>query len=123
MFLDKVCLVNFQMNATQCDLHSNETGSAELKDRVQGYVSTLSIYITVIHCVPSIFFVLFLGPWSDKHGRKPLMILPTVGYIISTLIYMANYYFKSWPAEYLLFAALPVSLLGGWSSLGMAVSR
>lgn len=94
-----------------------------MNGQVQSYVSNLNIYNTIINCVPSTLFVLFLGPWSDTYGRKPLMILSIVGYVLSTLIYMANCYWNSWPAEYLLLASVPVSLLGGWSTFGMAINR
>ncbi len=114
------------MNASLCNnknqSEDNVTDST-LADRVQSYVSGLNIYNSIINCVPSIFFVLFLGPWSDAHGRKPLMILPTAGGCLSTLIFMANYFWDSWPAEYLLLASLPASLLGGFGTFGMAVTR
>jgi hypothetical protein len=49
--------------------------NTQLADRVQSYVSTLNIYGSLIDNIPSIFLMLFLLPWSDKHGRKPLMIV------------------------------------------------
>ena len=29
--------------------------------------------------VPCMLVALFIGPWSDKNGRKPVMMIPTVG--------------------------------------------
>ncbi len=76
LFLQKVCAVNFQMNATLCDPRSKmNRNNTQLSDRVQGYVSTLNIYTSLIDNIPPIFLMLFLLPWSDKHGRKPLMIV------------------------------------------------
>ena len=51
------------------------------------------------------------------------MIVPIVGAIISTFVFILNDYFTLWPAEYLLFAETPVSLLGGDSVLNLAFLR
>ena len=31
--------------------------------------------------IPPILFTLFIGPWSDRFGRKMLMVMPLTGYI------------------------------------------
>lgn len=102
-------MVNFNMSASVCDTHNqsmhgggfraNNTGAVRLINQVQAYVTNLNIYVTLIDNIPSIFFVLFLIPWSDTHGRKMLMIIPIVGHILQTLIYIANYYAETWSAE------------------------
>lgn len=50
------------------------------------------------------------------------MIAPLIGYVLSTLIYMANYYAYWLPAEFLLFADLPVGFLGSLITFVMAVN-
>ena len=97
------------MSASVCDTHNqsmhvvgfrpNNTNLIKLINQVQAYVTNLYIYVTLIDNIPSIIFVLFLIPWSDKHGRKLLMIVPIVAHIMQTLIYMANYYAEHLPAE------------------------
>lgn len=116
--------MNFNISAANCSdrNYTMEDGSL-LVDQVQSHVSTLNIYASLIKTIPSIVFVLFLGPWSDKNGRKPLMIIPIVGAILSTLVFVLNDYHRSWPAEYLLFAETPVSVLGGESVLNLAFLR
>ena len=44
----------------------------------------------------------YLGPWSDKNGRRPIMLIPIVGVVLSTLTYLLNYLAESWPAELLM---------------------
>lgn len=76
LYLQKVCAVNFKINASLCDPRSRiSRNNTELADRVQSYVSTLNIYGSLIDNIPSIFLMLFLLPWSDNHGRKPLMVV------------------------------------------------
>ena len=130
-FLKKVCQVNFELNATSCNTPRNESGQANItenqdngiNDRIQSYVSMLFIWSSLIETLPSIVFVLCLGPWSNKYGRKPLMISPILGYVASIMIYMLVNYIDSLPAEYLLLGSLPVGLMGGFNTLMMATNR
>ena len=48
---------------------------------VQTRVSELKMYISILESLPCSVVTLFIGPWSDKNGRKPLMILPLIGTI------------------------------------------
>ena len=126
LYINKVCRVNFQLNASACrpQNRSNETERNTLThDQIQSSVSTLLMWASLIDTLPSIIFVLFLGPWSNEHGRKPLMIFPIIGYILSILIYMTVNYIDSLRAEYLLFANLPGGLLGGLNTFTMATNR
>ena len=75
------------------------------EEQVEGqkYVSKLKIYSTVLQTIPSIIFALFAGSWSDIHGRKALIVVSSLGYIISNGIFMLNaYFFYELKAEYLL---------------------
>lgn len=94
-----------------------------LVDRIQSYVSTLNIYGSLIDNIPTIFIMLFLLPWSDKHGRKPLLIAPLIGHMLCTIIDLINYYIPSLPAEFLLIATVPVGLTGGRGTYFMGMFR
>ncbi len=74
----------------------------------------------VIQNVPSLIFVLFIGPWSDRYGRKPLLILPTIGYLLMSGVILVNViFFDELVAEWMLLEAvqdftggLPCALAG-----------
>nr|CAH0103279.1 unnamed protein product [Daphnia galeata] len=123
LYLDKTCVVNFQLNLSDCSAHNHtsEIDSGHATE-IQKYVSNLNIYGSLIENVPSIILVLFLGPWSERNGRKLPMIIPLIGHICSVSMYILNYYFTSWPAEYILFASLPCGLFGGTATLLMALN-
>lgn len=40
--------------------------------------------------LPAVLYVLVLGSWSDKYGRKLPMLLPFVGSFLATVIYMVR---------------------------------
>ena len=112
------------MNASECASHNQSTEiESQHSNDIQKYVSTLNIYASLIENIPSVLLVLFLGPWSEKNGRKIPMTLPVIGHIISVSLYIMNYYFYYWPAEMMLVASIPVGLSGGTPTLLMGLNR
>ena len=43
--------------------------------------------------IPPIIFALFIGPWSDKFGRKFLIVFPLIGYILYDIWFLINVIF------------------------------
>jgi len=60
-----------------------------------------------------VIFSLFIGPWSDKHGSKPPMILSLFGYILSSVLLYLFAMPKYVDPAILLFAGIPIALSGG----------
>ena len=56
-----------------------------------------------VKVLPPIIFSLFAGPWSDKFGRRYLIILPLTGYIAYNIWFLINVvYFEELVVEYLM---------------------
>ncbi len=84
-------------------------------------MAELELWDGVIVALPSAFFCVFVGKWSDYHGRKLLLILPFLGNIFSYLMYMLNYYFfEELSSGWLLLGSL-VGLTGGYQCLNMGL--
>ena len=118
LIIEKVCRdLGYSDNVCQdIDNHDKED------DEVQTRASELNMYFIVLSALPSIVVALFIGPWSDKNGRKPVMIIPMIGYILTTLCWLLNIYYMHWPATYLLvmvvfsvFGGMVVFLIGMYS--------
>ncbi|XP_068081305.1 proton-coupled folate transporter [Anabrus simplex] len=78
---------------------------------------------TVQYSLP-IVFVLFAGSWSDNHGglRKPLIILPILGQMLSDGLLVLNSVCWQWPTiATALCEALPSALCGGRSTLSIGI--
>ena len=67
--------------------------------------------------VPSALFVLFIGPWSDKFGRRKLLIVaPIAGFVYLSVFYLVCViFFDELNADYLMLESLQVGKLLSFS--------
>ncbi len=76
----------------------------------------------LIQNVPTMLFVLFVGPWSDQFGRKFLVCLPLFGQMLHCAVYLVNvYYMTELSADWLLLEALQ-DLTGGLPCLTLGAN-
>ena len=67
---------------TDCDLlhtDSNSKKAMDLHEKVQPFVSYIIMYKSFVDGLVPAFLSFFLGPWSDKYGRKPLLVASYAG--------------------------------------------
>ena len=94
LFIEKVCRLDFNYTEEICNnFTSKGLVDKEIELNVQDRVAELKIYEGLIAALPAAFFCLFVGPWSDVHGRKILLILPLLGNIVAYAACIVNYYF------------------------------
>ena len=43
--------------------------------------------------IPVVIIALFIGPWSDRAGRKLLILFPFAGYFLLCVVLLLNTYF------------------------------
>ncbi|TMW42892.1 hypothetical protein DOY81_012028, partial [Sarcophaga bullata] len=86
-----------------------------IEEDVQPYVARLFMTTTLIESIVPAIFGLFAGAWSDRYGRKPLLIASFTGYFLfygvtSIISHLSDSFdINPW---YYLFASLLVSFLG-----------
>ncbi|KAG7163984.1 Proton-coupled folate transporter-like 5 [Homarus americanus] len=108
--MDKVCEVNLNQTREVC---GNLSQHKEVKDSMSKEVSVFAMYNGIITAVIPLFFILFMGAWSDKYGRKVPLAVSTIGHLFYSLGYLVSSMVDTWPVEYLLAVALLDSLGGG----------
>ncbi|XP_059481079.1 lysosomal proton-coupled steroid conjugate and bile acid symporter SLC46A3-like [Neocloeon triangulifer] len=109
----KTCEVTLHYNFSVCDNLSN---LKPIEDQIQPYSVQLIMYKSLIEAIIPAALSFFLGPWSDHNGRKPLLMIPTIGYMLLNAIYMVlsmNFAWESSP-NFLLIASIPVAMTGGF---------
>lgn len=82
MLIYRTCYVTLGFNETECALLGTKNASektAELEKIVQPYANIISMTNNVIDCIIASFVCLFFGPWSDKYGRKPVLLISLSG--------------------------------------------
>ncbi|KYN05692.1 PREDICTED: proton-coupled folate transporter-like [Cyphomyrmex costatus] len=122
LLMYRTCLMTLKLNETECQIfHNNSTSEEVLKINTlaQPHVANILMSKSFIESISPSILMLFLGPWSDKYGRKPVMLS---GYISMSLTYILLSVMASWDIEpwYFLIAYIPVALLGGLSVLLLA---
>lgn len=78
----------FSTNKSVCDiLHTNTSSqeAQELDKLVQPHASYIILCQSLIEGILPALMSLFLGPWSDKYGRKPLLVYAYLGKILISL--------------------------------------
>jgi hypothetical protein len=56
----------------------------------------------------------YIGPWSDRNGRRPLLLIPVLGFLLMYAVYLllSLGFAKDFDTYYLLLASTPVALSG-----------
>lgn len=121
MLLFRTCIHSLNYSEEQCNLlhapgeKSNETKIIE--EESQKYATIVTMIRSIIEAVCPAILSLFLGVWSDTHGRKPLVVWPLLGMsmtAISVVIY--SIWLDLGPWWYIL-TAVPISLCGGLTAI------
>ena len=108
----KICF--YEMNHTEhiCENLGDESNKA-IEELVQIETNNFQMTAQWIINVPGIIFSLYAGPLSDQFGRKPLIMFPIIGYVISAIGGIINYAFLEYlPLEFFYIDTIP-AFFGG----------
>ena len=88
---------------------------------VQQKTSKWILYQSVASTLPSVFASLLLGSWSDKVGRKVILILPSVGSVLLYINYIMNAAFFSLNVNFIIIGVSISALFGGFATTLLGV--
>ncbi|PSN49175.1 hypothetical protein C0J52_10907 [Blattella germanica] len=81
--LVRTCTSNFNYNSTTCsELDNPKNETKVLETEVQPIATEILMTKRVLESVIPAVIALFLGPWSDKYGRKTPVIWALLGYFL-----------------------------------------
>lgn len=128
--LYKVCRINFEYPEDICNPsgysstnYTSVNATAYERD-VQKVITSMDIWKSIINTVLPCIVIVFLAAWSDRTGKRKLVILlPIFGELITSVNNIINvYFFKEIPVELTVFLeSLFTSVSGGWVLMFLGV--
>nr|XP_036219251.1 proton-coupled folate transporter-like [Bactrocera oleae] len=118
--LYQTCVAVYNYNETDCEplrgiIPKTEEAKA-IENQLQPYVARITMTNSMLHNVWPGMLVLFVGPWSDKFGRRPVLLLSFtaffIGHIITTILVTFSKELALNPWFYLL-GGMPSTIIGG----------
>ncbi|XP_053312361.1 solute carrier family 46 member 3 [Spea bombifrons] len=106
--------VPYSDNVSQCETNQSSPSFIHQKE-VQRRVSYFTSTLDLSGLVPSLVMSLILVSYGDRHGRKASLVLPSVGGLLSVLVYFATSFF-SLPLEILYASSLISGFLGSFAT-------
>lgn len=113
LLIEKVCLTIDKYSEEVCK-HIEDQKYSDKIDHVQKHVATWKIIIGLSSAIPSIFYSIIVGSWSDKHGRKPFIVIPIIGLVIETVVYMVLAHSMESPVWLMILPQIIGTLFGGY---------
>lgn len=115
----RTCYVTLGYNQTECAAlgsghHDNAT--TKLEEIVQPYVTVLAMTKRLIETCITALLCFFIGPWSDKYGRRPVLLATLTGYTIAYVIITIVVAIPSSSPWLLITSTIPICLFGGFPS-------
>lgn len=110
MILDKVCIAHYNYPPYICDNLENHT---EIKTSIERTSTNYQLGHTLIQTAPAALLSCFIGPWSDRYGRKVPVLIAIFGMTLDTLLSTVSAYFLDSRVEYYYIAAAFTGMFGG----------
>lgn len=112
----QTCTVQFGYSDEDCGQLGTHNASKEIETIVQPYAANILVARNLIESIGPGLMSLFLGPWSDRFGRRPVVIASLIGYILTNCMSVSIAWLSTMhainPWAYVL-ASMPVALSGG----------
>lgn len=82
LILYRTCIDALSKNYTKCYILRSNASSKDARDleaEIEPYATTIIMVKSLIESIIPAILSLFLGPWSDRGGRRPLLLAGLIG--------------------------------------------
>eukprot|EP00794_Sanderia_malayensis_P012162 gene12162-13417_t len=112
----------YETKSSRCDVSDVKDTYANRQTRnlIQAEASFVHLGVVLSASLPSIFMALLLGAWSDKVGRKIIMMLPIIGGVADTVCILITMY-ASLPVYVLFIGSFINGFCGFFTTMILAV--
>ncbi|XP_034995835.2 proton-coupled folate transporter [Zootoca vivipara] len=93
---------------------ANGSGSAKQEEELETLVAHWNLYLNLSGFLVGLFSVTLLGPWSDSRGRRPALVLPSLGMALQAAIFLAVMSLRL-PVAWLLLGRILAGLSGDYN--------
>uniref|UniRef100_A0A0K8VTP2 Proton-coupled folate transporter n=1 Tax=Bactrocera latifrons TaxID=174628 RepID=A0A0K8VTP2_BACLA len=122
--LYQTCVAVYHYNESDCEPLRGiipKTEEAQIIEKsIQPYVAKITMVGSILNNVWPGILILFMGPWSDKFGRRPVLLAiftaTFLGQVITTILVSFSQVLSLNPWFYIL-ASIPSTLVGGTSTI------
>ncbi|KAJ3648217.1 hypothetical protein Zmor_020037 [Zophobas morio] len=124
LIIFRTCYLTLGYSKTECALLGSQNPddqTANLEKVVQPFAAVTGMMNTVVEGFCSSIVCLFVGPWSDRFGRKPIIVAPLIGYFLYFVLTTIFSLVETASPWYSVICTLPVGLSGGIPSLFAAI--
>ncbi|KAK9732371.1 Major Facilitator Superfamily [Popillia japonica] len=120
----RTCYTVLDFNQSACaKLGTKDTDeeTQAMEKTVQPYANMITMTQSALTLIVPTILCLFIGPWSDRNGRKPIMLFTILGFIIRGIVTLIVALIDNLSPWYLLIGNVPAAMFGGIAPLMMAV--
>lgn len=124
ILLREVCLFD-GFEATNCSQLNTNNGTEEIEKKIQPKVAEIIMATNLMHSIIPAIMSLFLGPWTDKYGRKKIIFSTSMGFTLTlacfcvvSILSESDVPLNPW---IFILPNIPVILSGGWPSMILSV--
>ncbi|XP_018576193.1 proton-coupled folate transporter isoform X2 [Anoplophora glabripennis] len=115
LIIYRTCYLSLGYNKTECALlgtvYNNDT--EKLEKLVEPDAAVVNMVRSTIESLFSVLLCFFVGPWSDKFGRKPVIILNLIGTTVSFVLLSIFSFFENMSPWYSIVCSVPGLVTGG----------
>lgn len=122
--LKQTCLC-YGYNASDCSQINGRNATKEIEEHIQPHVAKLMMTSSLLNAIIPAVLSLFLGPWTDKFGRKKVICATFFGFSLT----LASFCLVSFISDhremidpwFYILPYIPIIITGGWPTMIVSI--